>query len=150
MNESKAHFWDALATPSGQQNKQDSVSESLATPNKFYRAADGSLTWSYDVNNTDKTASGIVPSEFPTYDPMGPADQARTYSSLSQQSFRTRILFSHRLLSTTRLLRFRHFFQVHAILAMQACIQIMSSSRPLLIRRSLPPLPWQARRALDL
>ena len=81
MNESKAHFWDALATPSGQQNKQDSVSESLATPNKFYRAADGSLTWSYDVNNTDKTASGIVPSEFPTYDPMGPSDQARTYSS---------------------------------------------------------------------
>lgn len=81
MNESKAHFWDALATPSGQQNKQDSVSESLATPNKFYRAADGTLTWSYDVNNTDKTASGIVPSEFPTYDPMGPADQARTYSS---------------------------------------------------------------------
>ena len=81
MKESKAHFWDALATPSGQQNKQDSISESLATPNKFYRAADGSLTWSYDVNNTDKTASGIVPSEFSTYDPMGPADQARTYSS---------------------------------------------------------------------
>ena len=81
MNESKAHFWDALATPSGQQDKQDSVSESLATPNKFYRAADGSLTWSYDVNNTDKTASGIVPSEFPMYDPMGSADQARTYSS---------------------------------------------------------------------
>lgn len=81
MKESKAHFWDALATPSGQQNKQDSISESLATPNKFYRATDGSLTWSYDVNNTDKTASGIVPSEFSTYDPMGPADQARTYSS---------------------------------------------------------------------
>ncbi len=40
MNESKAHFWDALATPSGQQNKKDSVSESLATPNKFYRAAE--------------------------------------------------------------------------------------------------------------
>lgn len=81
MAESKAHFWDALATPSGQQNKQNSVTESLATPNKFYRTADGSLTWSYDVNNTDKTASGIVPSEFSTYDPMGPADQARTYSS---------------------------------------------------------------------
>ena len=81
MKESKAHFWDALATPSGQQSKQDSISESLATPNKFYRATDGSLTWSYDVNNTDKTASGIVPSEFSTYDPMGPADQARTYSS---------------------------------------------------------------------
>ena len=81
MNESKAHFWDALSTPSGQQDKQNAVSESLATPKKFYRAADGTLTWSYDVNNTDQTASGIVPSEFSTYDPMGPADQARTYKS---------------------------------------------------------------------
>ena len=81
MNESKAHFWDALSTPSGQQDKQNAVSESLATPKKFYRAADGTLTWSYNVNNTDQTASGIVPSEFSTYDPMGPADQARTYKS---------------------------------------------------------------------
>ncbi len=32
MNESKAHFLGCAATPSGQQNKQDSVSESLATP----------------------------------------------------------------------------------------------------------------------
>ena len=81
MNESKARFWDALSTPSGQQDKQNAVSESLATPKKFYRAADGTLTWSYNVNNTDQTASGIVPSEFSTYDPMGPADQARTYKS---------------------------------------------------------------------
>ena len=81
MNESKAHFWDALSAPSGQQDKQNAVSESLATPKKFYRAADGSLTWSYNVTATDQTASGIVPSEFSTYDPMGPADQARTFKS---------------------------------------------------------------------
>ena len=125
-------------------------SESLATPNKFYRAADGSLTWSYDVNNTDKTASGVVPSEFPTYDPMGPADQARTYSSSQPTIIQNENLVLAQTPEYNTSVTVRHFFQVHAILAMQACIQIMSSSRPLLIRRSLPPLPWQARRALDL
>ncbi len=56
--ESKAHFWDALATRWSADKQGRGVAVSIHQTS-FYRAAGGSLTWSYDVNNTDKTASGV-------------------------------------------------------------------------------------------
>ncbi len=78
MNESKAHL-GCSCYPSGQQDKRDSV---WLHQTSSYRAADGSLTWSYDVNTPDKTASGMCLSEF-NRRPHGPADQARTPPALS-------------------------------------------------------------------
>ena len=81
MNDVKSHFWEALSTPSNQQDKQQSVSASLSTPLRYYRAQDGSVAWSYDASDTTSAESGIVPTQLPSYDSMGSATQARTYSS---------------------------------------------------------------------
>ncbi|OFK23337.1 DUF4430 domain-containing protein [Olsenella sp. HMSC062G07] len=76
MEQAKAGY--AAALLSGQ--PAGDVTRDLATFQKAYRAADGTLAWARTYTEAG-AHEGIVLEDLPGYDPMGAADQARTFVS---------------------------------------------------------------------
>ncbi len=80
MDEVKAAYLQGIING----NDPLDVTDNLHGFKKAYRASDGSVAWAYDVASAD-AQTGIVAVELPGYDAMGPADQARLFSSSAPQ-----------------------------------------------------------------
>lgn len=77
MADVQASYWEGIS----QGQPQDAVTGDLHGFQKAYRAEDGSVAFTYDYASTGAAPSGIVPVDLPGYDPMGPSDQGRLFST---------------------------------------------------------------------